>query len=365
MPCVVVALRGPQIAHPYRERRKYMQRRGYLLAIGALCACAILLASCGGSPTSKSTATPTSSTSSGPCAAGKLKGIFQFTGTPQVDNAALSGGVVIQYWSEIEPAEGQFNWAPLDQDIAQWTSHGKKVVVRIPFSSSFDPTHSATPQWVYNLGVPSVTEVDGSIHPQYWNPTFLAKLHDFIAAFGARYDGNPNIVYVNAAVGNDGETIVDANGAHSHTSQNTTNRLQLWQNVGYSDAVWWNTIQQILGFYKSAFTRTPLAVQVDETFIGGTPGYNTDKLLSFVVSQGMWLQYDAEYPGKQIKDPQWFATTLIAEPGENSKKQGSTLAANLQTMVTLGATYGLVFGSDLKDPSNQQSLACVAQKLPK
>lgn len=329
-------------------------------ALGAVCICLVLLAACGGSPKPSLTNTPSSAS----CTAGKLKGIFQFTGTPQVDNPNLMGGVVIHYWSEIEPAEGQFNWAPLDRDISTWTSHGKKVVVRIPFSSSYDKTTpSATPQWVYNFGVQKVTEVDGSVHPQYWNPTFLAKLHDFIVAFGARYDGNPSIVYVNAAIGNDGETIVDGNGGHSHSGVNASNRLQLWQQVGYSDSVWWSTIQQMLGYYKAAFTRTPLAVQVDETFIGGTPGYNTQKVLTYAASQGIWLQDDGEYPGKKLNAPQWLSTTLVLEPGENSKKQGSTLAANLQNMAALGATYALVFGSDLKDSSNQQALACTAHSI--
>ncbi|HEX9035396.1 MAG TPA: beta-galactosidase [Ktedonobacterales bacterium] len=285
----------------------------------------------------------------------QLKGIFQFTGTPMVDNPDLTGGVVIHYWSELEPEEGQFNWAPLDQDIALWVSHGKKVVVRIPFSSSFH-NKNATPQWVYNLGVRSVTEVDGAIHPQYWNPIFLAKLHDFISAFGARYDGNPNLVFIDAAVGNDGETIVDNNGPHSHTSVNTSDRLALWQAVGYTDDVWWTYIQTVLGYYASSFHKTPMAVQVVATFIGGTKGYNAQKVLAYAAQHGFWLQDDAEAPTKSTLDPLWHGSTLVLEPGENSYKQGSTLMANLQNIIQLQAEYAFVFGSDLKDQAGQQAL---------
>lgn len=284
-----------------------------------------------------------------------FRGIFQFTGTPQVNDTALSGGMVIHYWSELEPAEGQFNWAPLDQDIATWTSHGKKVVLRIPFSSSYHDLN-ATPQWVYNLGVPSVKEVDGSVHPQYWSPIFLAQLKQFIAAYGVRYNGNPNIVFIDAALGGDGESIVDTNGAHSHTVVNSAGQLSLWQKVGYTDAVWWQTIQTMLGYYKASFPTTPLAVQVVKTFIGGTKGDNAQLLLAYAAQHGFWLQDDAEYPNRTSLDPLWTTSTLVLEPGENSHKQGSTLLANLQNMLHLGATYDFVFASDLKDPAGIQAI---------
>lgn len=346
-------------------------------ALLALLTVMLLLAGCGGHRTGKGgqTATPVVSGTGTPggsgganCANapkptghGPLKGIYQFTGAPQVNNPALNGGVVIRYWADIEPAEGQYNWSSLDAAIAQWTSVCKKVIVRIPFASSNDPTGSPTPQWVYDAGVPKVVTGNGTVYPVYWNSTFLAKLKNFITAFGARYDGNPNILYVNAATGNDGETIVE--GKAPGGQQNGDTKLQAWQAAGYSDALWFSTIQQIWGFYTSAFHHTPLAVQVDETFIGGTPGYNTAKALSAATSARLWLQNDGEYPGHRPGEAQWFQTTLILEPGQNSKQQGQTLAANLQNMVSLGATYALVFGSDLSDPANQQALATYAAQV--
>src|SRR5205085_7651508 len=36
-------------------------------------------------------------------------------------------------WAEVEPQQDSFNWAPADQEMADWSSHGKKFTLIIRY----------------------------------------------------------------------------------------------------------------------------------------------------------------------------------------------------------------------------------------
>lgn len=105
-------------------------------------------------------------------------------------------------WSYLEPQEGQFCWSVLDTPAQRWISKGKRIALRISCSESW--TRFATPEWVqqagakgYNFKVGTGVTDDGPYwEPDYNDPVFLEKLDRFLAAMAARYDGNPEVAFI-------------------------------------------------------------------------------------------------------------------------------------------------------------------------
>jgi hypothetical protein len=128
-------------------------------------------------------------------------------------------GVSVVYlriaWSYLEPQEGQFTWSVLDTPAQRWLDKGKgsptrnyalggpmQIALRISCSESF--MRYATPQWVqkagakgYNFSPRTGVDPNGPYwEPDYDDPVFLEKLDRFLAALAARYDGNPEVAFI-------------------------------------------------------------------------------------------------------------------------------------------------------------------------
>jgi len=105
-------------------------------------------------------------------------------------------------WSFLEPREGEFNWALLDTPAQRWVARGKQIALRVSCSESW--IRWATPKWVADAGAKGVNfnfgkgpAPDGRLwDPDYLDPVFLEKLDRFLAAMARRYDGNPNVAFI-------------------------------------------------------------------------------------------------------------------------------------------------------------------------
>ncbi|MFC1600951.1 beta-galactosidase [Candidatus Sumerlaeota bacterium] len=105
-------------------------------------------------------------------------------------------------WAYLEPEEGKYNWAILDTPAQRWIAKGKKIALRLTCSENW--MTYATPKWVkdagakgtfYRYGKGRVKE-GGPWDPFFDDPIFLKKLEAFMAAYAKRYDGNPNVEFV-------------------------------------------------------------------------------------------------------------------------------------------------------------------------
>ncbi len=105
-------------------------------------------------------------------------------------------------WSFIEIEEGKYNWELLDTPSQRWIEKGKRVALRITCCESW--MRYATPEWVKKAGAkgydftPGRGTVEGGVfwEPQYDDPVFLAKLENFVKVLAKRYDGNPNVDFI-------------------------------------------------------------------------------------------------------------------------------------------------------------------------
>jgi hypothetical protein len=297
-----------------------------------------------------------------------FQGIFEFTGQAGPKNAAnpnISGANLEWGWAKIEPVEGQYDWSQVDRDINVWASRGKPVILRfatggqLQWSGSVDGSY--TPPWVFDTyGVPRVTETNGTVFPLYWNAIYLQKLTDFVNAAAARYDKNPYVASVEIGVGQGGETEPDG------SASNNPNQLQLWQKYGYTNALWWQTIQKIVGIYESAWVHTPLSLMVTSTFLQSHDKVYTRALVEkYAVSQGLWLQInslDDSMPASILNGMNQFTTT-VEEQKQSAKDSNYPAIHDVKHGIELGARYVLVFAVDLSDPANADALTYAKQQI--
>ena len=103
-------------------------------------------------------------------------------------------------WCYLEPEEGVFRWDIIDSKIQPWIKAGKKVAFRI---SCQDHTIVSTPQWVLDKGVKGYkyhykNKPENALifEPEWDDPILLAEYEKFLKAFAKRFDGNPDVAFV-------------------------------------------------------------------------------------------------------------------------------------------------------------------------
>ncbi|MDP4238120.1 MAG: DUF4832 domain-containing protein [Bacteroidota bacterium] len=121
-------------------------------------------------------------------------------------------------WGTIEPKEGKYDWSIIDNDIKEWADNGKKFSFGIMCANTHSKEFWTTPKWVFDAGAkyetfnldnPKLitTGIPGlKLVPVFDDSVYLQKLKVFIKALAKRYDGNPNIAYIDIrSYGNWGE----------------------------------------------------------------------------------------------------------------------------------------------------------------
>lgn len=97
-------------------------------------------------------------------------------------------------WSKFEPREGRYEFSYFDVALELAKKHGKSIAIGIR------PT-SRSPEWLLKKA-PTVkvthphAAVGDIVVPVPWDPTYTKALDKAIQALGKRYDGHPNLYYV-------------------------------------------------------------------------------------------------------------------------------------------------------------------------
>ena len=214
-------------------------------------------------------------------------------------------GMAIMYlrlaWSYLEPEEGKFNWSIVDTVAQRWVAKGRQVAFRFTCSESDREQPYATPEWVRKAGAkghywsrPKSWDTPGTPtrsrktlmdsvrragfptadqmwEPDFDDPIFLEKLDHFLAAAAARYDGNPEVAFIDVGsfgVWGEGHTI--------HSSR-----------VRYPSS----TVIRHTDLYKKHFKKTLLAAQDD--FANPPEGRGDLEAIYYARDQGLTLRDDS------------------------------------------------------------------------
>jgi len=101
------------------------------------------------------------------------------------------------YWSEIEPIEGQIDFAKLDQLLERARKSGQKLAFRIMCAGT-DNKYMYVPQWLKDKGCPGFEYKYQDSGPVHWVPDmdhqiFKEAHFRMIQELGKRYDGHPDV----------------------------------------------------------------------------------------------------------------------------------------------------------------------------
>ena len=195
--------------------------------------------------------------------------------TQVLANPSIVGALYQLYWSEVEPAQGMFDWAALDAHIARWKSAGKKVALRVMWSSSGywpDPAaKTPTPQWVWAAGAKNARHAGSQTEiPLFWDPIYLAHAHAFLDTLAKRYDQNPDVLFVDVTPGAETNpyrfgTIDQLDPAFRSVFLKTVAS----DGTRYTDAIWWAMLQAFIPAAKAHFPSLRVQVTLNA---GAMPG---------------------------------------------------------------------------------------------
>jgi hypothetical protein len=224
------------------------------------------------------------------------------------------------------------------------------------------------PDWVKQQ-VPTLTFADEYLYnpsnypdtvtmPIPWDPDYLDRWQRFVAAFGARYDGNATIDSVQMAGGG----FIGEMTLPTDTSK--------WLANGYTDDRYAECWKRILGIYRSAFSATPIVLDIVEPFGGVLKTNVVDPVVAAAIADGTkkaWIQNNAlrasalEFIGpyrqviRSVGDRTTVGYQMIADaPTVDSLHDAFTVA--LQD----AARYVEVYASDVLDDANRPELHYLA-----
>jgi hypothetical protein len=303
-----------------------------------------------------------------------------------LSNSNVDGVGIEVLWSNLETADGTYNWAKqLDSLVAQAALANKKVILRIT------PGY-ATPAWVYAEGAQSFNVVWDKNWgyplcsivpiPLPWDPTYQEKWTTLIQAIGARYGSNPTVVGVEIT-GVNGETdeTILPNSVYEPITNGTTSctgydYVTNWQAAGYTRTLIENAWLTFAQAYQQAFPNAKLIAVMGphglppiDQFGNIIPKVGSDAIgVQEIITEGI-----ADFPDQFTLENNGLSTELYwnlesyanqAPTGyQTTSALGANLPAGMSQAICADATYLELYPNDLLDPSLAADIAAARALL--
>ncbi|MEK7676489.1 MAG: DUF4832 domain-containing protein [Verrucomicrobiota bacterium] len=190
-------------------------------------------------------------------------------------------------WADAEPEPGRFNWSLIDDVIAAWKPRGATVSLRVMTCNAHSAGYYASPKWLFDAGCKGFEYLRGGddptsggqriprIEPDYADPVYLARHGAFLEALGRRYDGHPDVEFLDiGSYGIWGEW---------HTPHPAPVAVR----------------QQIVDLYLRAFRQTPLVFMSDDA-----------EVLNYALAHGTGFRRDGV--GSPWHEQNWIGSKKYA-----------------------------------------------------
>ena len=232
----------------------------------------------------------------------------------------------------------QYNWAPLEKLLDDVASRGNQTIFRVYLE--FSNQTNLIPQFLLDAGltVHNYPNNDDPRYkpaetPDYENPALRRALTQFIAALGAKYDGDPRIGFITAGLlGSWGE----------------------WHNYPRDDLFASKTVQtEVLNAYEAAFHTTPILLRYPAGPDDKTHAENASRPFGFHDDSFAWATL--ETPGRYTD---WYYMALLNKAGPQARNKWKTMPIGGEIRPE---AWGHVFDEKSSLPQIQDFAACVEQ----
>jgi hypothetical protein len=191
-------------------------------------------------------------------------------------------------WEDLEPTEGQCNWRLVDEALEAWAKRDARIAFRIMTTNAHSKGYYCSPKWLFDAGCKSYDYVEGGadiaaggarikrIEPDYGDPLYLEKHGQFIKALAERYDGNPQIEFLDI-------------GSYGIWGEWHTKHPQPWP-----------VRKQIIDLYLNGFRKTQLASMSDDA-----------EALTYALAHGTGFRRDGV--GSPWHEANWIGSKKYAQ----------------------------------------------------
>ncbi|MBC7223437.1 MAG: hypothetical protein H5T59_04045, partial [Anaerolineae bacterium] len=201
----------------------------------------------------------------------------------------IRGGHMRFTWESVEPERGTFVWDEVDAWIARETRktsdpsqpNGKKVAFGIILSALLGHT---TPAWALEPPYDPVWS-EGQHYLNYANPNVQAAIAEMVQALAARYDGHPDISFIEIAVGAEGEPGVWLR----RLPDGSPHPVWLAYREKITQEAWINYVKFLIDTYTAAFHETPIFYMFSGYYINAQ--YEKETLIPYAISKGCGLKF--------------------------------------------------------------------------
>ncbi len=101
-------------------------------------------------------------------------------------------------WSALQTDYSTFSWTEMDRRLNEIAARGHQAVFRVYLD--YPGSAYGVPSFLAHVPKQSYSGSGPSFSPDYNNPDLQRALLNFIAAFGARYDGDPRVGFITAGL---------------------------------------------------------------------------------------------------------------------------------------------------------------------
>ncbi len=223
------------------------------------------------------------------------QGWMSYQRTPRQPTRFPCSVVYVRFdWADAEPSEGHYNWKFIDDTIAAWKPKNAALALRVMTANAHSDGYYSSPKWLFDAGCrgheysvgggdpTSGGKAIARIEPDYADPSYLAKHGAFLQALGQRYNGKPEIAFLDiGSYGIWGEW---------HTEHPAPVAVR----------------RQIVDLYRTAFPQTPLVFMTDDF-----------EVVPYALQQGAGLRRDGVgspwHEQNWIGSPRYAKVTAMAE----------------------------------------------------
>jgi hypothetical protein len=211
------------------------------------------------------------------------RGLMTRSGLPASGMPFVDSAVIQVYWKDLESADQQFSWSPIDTQIASLKAHGV-VGARLRILAGI-----RAPDWVKKKGhaAMSAPGIDcsqsggiaiynahddvGACSTFFWTDAVLDEYEELMQAVAARYDGDP---FVREVVDSACMTVYAEPFYRAHADLGSNTRL--WQ-AGLSLTADRACHERAIQLHDALFTRTrtSLAINTWDIIDGSTDHHTT------------------------------------------------------------------------------------------